>query len=229
MKVVVFDMDDTLYDEASFVLSGLRAVAELMFQQWGIPRKGALMAMQQTLARDGRGAIFDTTLRQYGHFSRKAVALCLNRYRGHIPKIQLYPDAKRALKRLRCYSLYVVTDGNPRVQRTKAQRLGLPSLVKQVVATWHHGRARGKPSPYVFSRIAKREGALPAEVVYIGDDPNKDFVGLKPLGFRTIRVTRGRFRDLRHSPAHEADCRIDTLDEVTEELFKRLETKKRLI
>jgi len=227
MKVVVFDMDDTLYDEASFVLSGLRAVAELMSQQWGIPKKSALATMRQTLVRDGRGAIFDATLLKYGQLSRRAVALCLNRYRTHTPEIRLYPDAMRALKRLQCYSLYVVTDGNPRVQRSKAQSLDLPSLVKQVVATWHHGRARGKPSPDVFRRIARRERALPAEVVYIGDDPNKDFVGIKPLGFRTIRVMRGRFRDLRLSPAHEADCRIDTLDAVTEELFKRLERSKR--
>ena len=227
MKVVIFDMDDTLYDEASFVLSGLRAVADFMSRQWGIPQKGALTAMRLTLARDGRGAIFDATLKHYGHFSAKAVRLCLNTYRAHTPKIRLYPDARRALKRLRGYSLYVVTDGNPRVQRSKALALGLPSAVKQVIATWHHGRAQGKPSPYLLNRIAKREGALPGEVVYIGDDPNKDFVGIKPLGFRTVRVMRGRFRALRLPQAQEADRRISTLDEVTDALFKRLEKSKR--
>jgi putative hydrolase of the HAD superfamily len=227
VKVVIFDMDDTLYDEASFVLSGLRAVADFMSQQWGIPERGALMSMQQTLARDGREAIFDATLKQYGHFSRKAVSQCLNRYRTHAPEIRLYPDARRALKRLRCYSLYVVTDGNPRVQRNKARALNLPLAVKQIIATWHHGRSHGKPSPHLLNRIAKREGALPHEVVYVGDDPNKDFVGIKPLGFRTIRIMRGRFQALRLQPAYEADRRIATLDEVTEELFKRLETTKR--
>jgi putative hydrolase of the HAD superfamily len=227
MKVVIFDMDDTLYDEASFVLSGFNAVADLMDRNWGIPRKGALSMMRQTLVHEGRGAVFDRTLRHYGRFSKKAVALCVSRYRSHNPNIRLYADAKRALKRLQSYSLYVVTDGNPRVQRAKAQALGLPFLVKRVFASWHHGRALGKPSPEIFNRIARREGALPEEVVYIADDPNKDFVGIKPLGFRTIRIMRGRFQKLRLSLSHEADCRINTLDEVTSKLFQQLEMPER--
>jgi putative hydrolase of the HAD superfamily len=229
VKVVIFDMDDTLYDEASFVLSGLRAVADFMSRQWGIPRRGALSTMRRTLAREGRGAIFDAALKQYGHFSKQAVTSCLNRYRSHDPEIRLYPDAKRALKRLDCYSLYIVTDGNPRVQRSKARALGLPSLVKQVFVTWHYGRSHGKPSPILLNRIAEREDALPSEVVYIGDDPNKDFVGIRPLGFKTLRVMRGRFRDLRLPPAYEADRRIATLDDVTQELFKQMETPKRFV
>jgi putative hydrolase of the HAD superfamily len=228
VKVIVFDMDDTLYDEASFVVSGFRAVADMMFQQWGIPRKAALMTMRRTLAQDGRGAIFDTVLKEHGHFSMKAAGLCVNAYRCHTPQIKLYPDAQRALKRLQCYSLYVMTDGNPRVQRAKARALGLPPRVKQVVATWHGGRAQGKPSPAMIERIARREGVLPHELVYIGDDPNKDFVGIKPLGFRTIRVMRGRFRDLRLARTYEADCHIATLDEVTAEMLKQLETRKGL-
>ena len=31
-------------------------------------------------------------------------------------------------------------------------------------------------------------------MVYVGDDPNKDFVNLNPLGMKTVRVLTGRFK-----------------------------------
>ncbi|MNB88558.1 hypothetical protein D3C75_355750 [compost metagenome] len=52
-------------------------------------------------------------------------------------------------------------------------------------------------------------------MVYIGDNPLKDFVGIKPLWVRTIRVRRGMFQDVEaENGKFEAEYEIDSLYEL---------------
>jgi len=53
--VIVLDLDDTLYDELSFVKSGFKSVATWLFQNFLIPPEESLSFMLQELARKGRG------------------------------------------------------------------------------------------------------------------------------------------------------------------------------
>ncbi len=82
---------------------------------------------------------------------------------------------------------------------------------------------RGNPSdPHVFDLICRREGLTPDQVIYVGDNPRKDFVGIKPLGFRTVRILRGNYAHLAADAAHEAHRRIHSLDELTSEFIGAL-------
>ena len=58
-------------------------------------------------------------------------------------------------------------------------------------------------------------------MIYIADDPNKDFIGAKGLGIVTTRVYQGRFTDLGLSKLYEADYRVDNILE-TEELLNNI-------
>ncbi|MBC8490807.1 MAG: HAD hydrolase-like protein [Bacteroidetes bacterium] len=65
----------------------------------------------------------------------------------------------------------------------------------------------------------------PAEnIVYIGDNPNKDFIGIKPLGFKTIRVLTGNHRFEKLDNMHEAHLSINSLDEIDNQLLRKLGT-----
>ncbi len=46
------------------------------------------------------------------------------------------------------------------------------------------------------------------DIVYIGDNPNKDFVNIKKLGFRTIRVLKGMFSNSNKETKFEAELNI---------------------
>jgi putative hydrolase of the HAD superfamily len=52
------------------------------------------------------------------------------------------------------------------------------------------------PPPIVFIRFYKWENAIPQDLIYIGDNPKKDFVNLKKDGFRTVRVMTGEHKDI---------------------------------
>lgn len=210
----VFDLDDTLYDEFTFVKGGFHAVAYFLSHLLQIDQKILYGEMLNILRRDGRGKVFDTLLKQHGLAASSLSRECLKIYRTHSPKLTLYSDAKRCLKKYQKHPLYLVTDGHKDVQTAKIQALDLNNIMRHCFVTRNYGLKHEKPSPYCFLKICQKEHMAPQNIVYIGDDPSKDFVGIKPLGFQTVRLLRGRHKDIKMPREYEADRTILTLDEL---------------
>ncbi len=209
--IVAFDLDDTLYPERTFVESGFRAVAEHLHRRWQLDPDEALRRMHETLSSNGRGRQFDDLVDHFELGRRQSVAELVRIYRRHEPDIEPYPEAVGALDRLRDHRLYLVTDGHRIVQANKLAALGLADRFEHAYLTHRYGIAHRKPSTYVFELICRRERCRPADIVYVGDDPTKDFVGLRPHGFRTIRVMTGRFAKTHAQPGHEAEREVATM------------------
>ncbi|WP_035567148.1 HAD family hydrolase [Hymenobacter sp. IS2118] len=222
MPVLVFDLDDTLYPELSYVHSGFRAVAAMLSPLLAVPAETLAASMIAEEATQGRGQVFDNVLRQHDRWSKILVVTCLRTYRQHQPTLALYPDAARCLARFAAEPLYLVTDGHKEVQARKVAALDVPARVRHAYLTNRYGRHRAKPNPHVFQLICQREDVAPDQVLYVGDNPRKDFVGIKPLGFKTVRILRGNYAHLEADAAHEAHRRIQTLDELTEEFLTSL-------
>jgi putative hydrolase of the HAD superfamily len=211
--VVVFDLDDTLYDEGTYVASGFRAVSQFIAARHGHTPEHVFKDLESALVRHGRGKVFDVVLSGLGCDSAREVARCVAVYRRHRPEIALWPAADACLARLADQvPCYVVTDGNKRVQWGKLKALGLLSRVKRCMPTHQYGIQHAKPSPWCFMKIAAMERVSPRDVVYVGDNPRKDFVGLKPLGFRTVRVRTGALRLEGADARHEAEVSIPSLE-----------------
>lgn len=209
--ILVFDLDDTLYDESRFVESGFRAVARFGKQQFGWDEQDSLAQMMKTLAREGRGAVFDRWLAAHGRHGKALVATCVKAYRHHKPTLSLFPEAASLLPSLSAYPLYLVTDGHKIVQANKVEALGIAPLFRKCFITHRYGIRNAKPSPYCFELIRRREKADWRQIVYIADDPSKDFVGLNPLGAQTVRVLTGRHRHVTAKPGFEARHTIPDL------------------
>ena len=92
--------------------------------------------------------------------------------------------------------------------------------MKKCYLTSNYGLNNAKPSPYCFLKICNLENVRPNEVVYVGDDPNKDFVGIKPLGFKTIRVLKGRYSNLRKTKKYQSNIVINSLRELNPKLLR---------
>jgi putative hydrolase of the HAD superfamily len=224
--ILVFDLDDTLYNELTFVKSGFQAVARFLEEKCAIPAEAGFDYLWRELPK-GRGRLFDQLLHEYGLYSQKLVAACVAVYRRHVPVIKLDPDAKACLERFAAVPKYLVTDGNKVVQRSKIKALRLESQFRHCLVTHCYGVKHAKPSPYCFLKICERERVRPAQVIYIGDNPHKDFVGIKPLGFRTVRVMKGLHKTVEKPPEYEAEIRIASLEELTEEFLDELEIRPR--
>lgn len=202
--ILIFDLDDTLYRELDFVESGFQAVAKYLELQDGIPAARTYESLLFFHNRDGRGRIFDDLLHAEGIFTQKLKRKLIAEYRKCSANLQLLSGVPEMLKSLnKQYPLYLVTDGNKFVQARKIEALKLDKYFKKIFITHRYGMSSAKPSLNCFQKIKKSEGVGWGEIIYVGDDPTKDFVSLNAVGARTIRVLQGRFAH------HKADSKFD--------------------
>lgn len=219
--VLIFDLDDTLYDEITFVRSGLRAVAQYGMDTFGWPVDESFQLMNTVLKQEGRGYVFDRWLASHGQTSKALIARCVHIYRHHIPILQLAPAAQAILTHYQGVSpLYLVTDGHKIVQRNKVDALNLWPQFRRVLITHRFGIQHAKPSTHCFELIRQAEKCRWDEMVYVGDNPAKDFVNLTPLGVLTIRVLTGEHRNVSAKANHNAKVTIPDLTALPEVLSK---------
>lgn len=213
MTILIFDLDDTLYLEENYAASGFEAVSDFVHTEYHIPREISLGILLSALHSGERGNAFQK-LSFTCKLPKKAIRECLSVYRGHKPKINLDDSTKLVLKNYAKFNKYVVTDGNKVVQKRKVDALELNRFFEYSFVTHNFGLKAAKPSIYCFNRIREMESVEWVDLVYIGDDPKKDFVNLKPLGVKTIRVMTGRYSSLEVSKDFDAEYRISNLNEL---------------
>lgn len=178
IKTIVFDLDDTLYSEKEYIRSGFKAIGDSFSDHTDIQEK-LWMAFE-------KGEVpIDSVLYREHIFSEELKMQCLNLYRSHVPDIHLYEDAEKLLKRLRDegYQLGIITDGRPEGQRAKIKALQLENLVDEIVVTDEIGGVRfRKPNDIAFRIMKEKLGCDFEEMMYVGDNPQKDFEAPKKLG-----------------------------------------------
>jgi putative hydrolase of the HAD superfamily len=189
---LLIDLDDTLYDERSYVDSGFRHVATIASARCGISAQDAFAFLQDHLRAQGRGRLFNSLLLAHGlPDTPDDVASLVEAYRTHRPTIGLAADVQQTLRELRRrFLIAVVTDGLGLMQRRKVEALGLSGITDTIVYCWEHQHP--KPSPEGF-RIAVNRLGNPAVAAIIGDDVGRDLPAAVALTVPFIRVRTGRF------------------------------------
>ena len=215
--ILIFDLDDTLYVELSYVLSGLEAVAQYGENKFELEKKKSLEIMKKELAQNGRGKIFDAWLNENKLLNTARVKECVRVYRNHDPKIQLTSDAINIIKTYKeqC-PLYIVTDGHKIAQAKKVNALNIAQYFKKIIITHRYGIKNTKPSLYCFNVIRKAEKCEWEDIIYIGDNPRKDFVNLNAMGALTIRVLTGAYATLSVDERFDAKITVKNLSDIKE-------------
>lgn len=213
MRALIFDLDDTLYRERDFVMSGYRAVAQYMSARCRCSFEDAFSCMSRLFDTEGRQSVFAGLLERFPDNSPsidELVAL----YRGHQPKISLCTGYRELLKELgRQYRIGVITDGLPYVQEAKVHALGLRDVVDKIIYTWTHGREKQKPHPCSFEMMLESLGADAEDALFIGDSLEKDCRGAHSVGmkFAEVRFPRSRERRCEHEICEGPEFVIETL------------------
>ena len=201
---IVFDLDDTLYPERDYISSGFRAVAASLGDRSPVDAGELYDLLWGNFLEGVRGDGFDRLLNQYPGIDA-AVADLVEIYRAHTPVLKLEKSVLDllGLLRERGYRLGIITDGYLDGQMKKVEALGLQSLVDDIVFTDNFGAEFWKPHPRAFEFLADTWNIPHERLTYIADNPLKDFVTPKKLGWQTLR--------LRH-PA-QLRCDIEPSDE----------------
>ena len=176
VKGIIFDLDDTLYSEKAYVKSGYKAVSDYL--------GGGYEDRLWSFFCAGQPAI-DELLKELGRESEKAHFLDV--YRSHKPNIHLYDGVAEMIEALkgRGVKVGIITDGRPEGQRNKLESLGLN--VDDVIITDELGGIQfRKPCDIAFRIMMTRWRLNPADIIYVGDNPVKDFQAPQQLGMRSI-------------------------------------------
>ncbi len=189
VKGVIFDLDDTLYSEKDYIKSGYKAVSEYLGggyedKLWGYFEFGKL-AIDELLKEIGREE------------ERNEV---LNIYRFHKPDIHLYTGIEEVLEGLRERGIKVgiITDGRPEGQRNKIEALNLAAHVDDIIITDKLGGIQfRKPCDIAFRIMQTKWRLHPNEIIYVGDNPKKDFQAPQQIGMRCIflKNKEGLYKD----------------------------------
>lgn len=179
-KVVVFDLEDTLYHEIDFLKSGYHAVADYLTKTVGIHN---LYAEMIEAYQAGEKDVFQKILDNYNLPIDKSKLLDV--YRCHLPQIHLDEMAKSVLGRLKgeCH-LALITDGRPRTKRNIINALGLSDYINWSDIYISDEVGHLKTAPYSFEKIMERYPDC--EYMYVGDNPAKDFLVPNRMGWITV-------------------------------------------
>ena len=217
-NAIIFDLDDTLYPERSYTMSGFRAVGDWSESHVGVPAHECFSELCAIFEQGHRRDTFDRWLASRSLEPDGRVEHMMAVFRSHDPDIALDDSVAALLRRLRDrHSLALVTDGYLEVQRKKVSALGIEPYFDVIVFSDELGRDAWKPSRRPFEAALERLGVQAIEAVYVADNPAKDFFGARGAGLATVRVRHddGVYGHLEaDSPEWAADAEIGDLSEL---------------
>jgi putative hydrolase of the HAD superfamily len=216
VKCVVFDIDDTLYLERDYAESGFEAVG-----RWAEAKLGVddFATRAWTKFKAGvRRTIFNEVLDEFGvEYDLDLIKEMVSVYRSHDPEIVLMPDAACCLDSLTDgFRLAGLTGGPLVCQKAKVKALDLDKRLDPIVYARQWGSEFDKPHPRAFEQFEALTGFSGGELIYLADNPHKDFTAPHALGWKTVRVQRaGSLHD--NVPSNEyVDLQVEDLNILTE-------------
>lgn len=189
IEALVLDLDDTIYLERDYVRSGFRAVAEHL-QEEGVATESAIFEfLWGHFSTGGRGDAFDRLIEECEVAADVAsVETLVAVYRSHVPRVGLAePEAFSKLVDAPI-QLALISDGWLTAQQAKFAALDLGEVFSVVAFTDEWGREFWKPHHRAFARIESELGLRGAELVYVADNPAKDFIAPNQRGWLTVRL-----------------------------------------
>lgn len=195
IEAVIFDLDDTLYDERQFVRSGHRAVSNYLAEKYGVNRESCYRLLSSIFSKQGRSNLFDSALQKLNIYNKETVQEMVRVYRNHLPKIFLFKEAQKLLLKLKeKYRLGLITDGALEVQKNKVKTLKIQDFFDVITYAVEYG---GKHSVEPFLATLKKLKVPASQSIYVDDNPLKGFSAARKTGIRTVRILTGPSKNLR--------------------------------
>lgn len=180
MKVVIFDLDDTLYKEIDYLKSAYREIASFLISEFEVEDAFDLMIKFYS---EGKNVFNELNT----HYNLSVpIEHYLKIYRNHLPTISLNEITYNTLAHLKNqgYAIGLITDGRIITQKNKINALGLLEYLDENLVVISEEFGFSKPSIEIFLYFQVK---FPnAEFFYVGDNIQKDFITPNLLDWKTI-------------------------------------------
>jgi putative hydrolase of the HAD superfamily len=206
IRAIVFDLDNTLVDFMKMKSDAVSAAIDGMIDAGlALPREAVRARIDAIYQQHGLEyqRVFDALLEsELGRIDPKILASGIVAYRrARGSALVLYPHVQMTLLELtkRAIKLGVVSDAPQAQVWLRLCELSLQHVFDAVV-TFDDTRER-KPGPAPFREVLRRLGVEPAEALMVGDWAERDVVGAKSLGMKTVFARYGDTFDTKESGA----------------------------
>lgn len=218
IKVVIFDLDNTLTDFMRMKESAIDASVDAMIDA------GLRMTADEIKAKiyqvyDEKGiefqGVFDQVLEELlGSIDHKVLAAGVVAYRrAKEAALVLYPHVRVTLTELikRGIRLAVISDAPRKEGWLRLCYLQLHHMFEMVLTFDDTGER--KPSPVPFQQVLHHFGIEPQEAMMVGDWPERDIQGAGQVGINTVFARYGDTSDIKDSGArYEIDDIIELVE-----------------
>ena len=195
IKVIAFDLDDTLWEvhpviiRAEKILSTwlLAAVPDLQYDVVNMRElRDEVLAENPNISyrlTDFRRQLITKAMIKSGFpksDSIRLASLAMGVFLNARNQVEFYEGALSTIITLAAkYQLGALTNGNADINK-----LGLADHFQFTFSAEQIGAP--KPAPDLFLKALSHTGCRPEEVVYVGDDPAKDVDAAKAVGLKTV-------------------------------------------
>jgi putative hydrolase of the HAD superfamily len=191
MKGIFFDLDNTLIDRASALEGYLQDLALRFPRVFG--ERAAQVSLRQldNFGYRDRPSFCRLAAERYPEVWRSSAEVWHDFATGLTRAVEVNPRVVALVERLaERFALAVVTNGSAERQREKLSRARLDGLFSTVVISEEAGAE--KPDPEIFESALAATGLQAEEVLFVGDDPQRDIAGARGVGMRTCWVSHHR-------------------------------------
>jgi HAD superfamily hydrolase (TIGR02253 family) len=222
IKAVIFDLDNTLVDFMAMKDAAIDAAVLAMIDAGlKVSREDAKKKIYEIYDEEGieDQRVFDKFLaKELGNIDYRIHAAGIIGYRrAREATLVLYPHVQLVLMELikRGLKLAVVSDA-PRLQAwLRLCQLNLHHVF-DVVITFEDTHKK-KPNPEPFKKALQQMGITAREAIMVGDWAERDIIGAKQIGMKTIFAQYGdRFQTIESGADYNIDDVMQILDIIEE-------------
>ncbi len=221
IRVAIFDLDDTLYDCLKQRVRAAHRYAAQAMARAGVPASAERIfrlrmkafRIDPQLKHVDRSVCEQLGVQDFPAMSRLAREAFFS---CPVGKLTLFRGARRVLRELhrRGVRVFVVSYGNPDVQRAKAAALGL-DREPAVERIFYADRDKIVTKDTAFAEILSITAAAPENVLVVGDRCSGEIRAGNLLGLHTVRLLGGEFAKLGPQGREERpDFQITRISEV---------------
>lgn len=194
IKIVFFDLDDTLYNSTDLSMKARKTAVEHMVSKGlEMDPAEAYTRLMRVVKRYGSNyeyhldRFFTDELKRPPDYRMISAAVIAYHHTKFV-NMRPYPHTVETILELRTrgYSLGIITDGLPVKQWEKLIRLGLDDFFVTVVISGDEGIGYNKPDPKVFAIALEKAGAKASEAVMVGDKLHSDIIGANRSGLTSV-------------------------------------------
>jgi HAD superfamily hydrolase (TIGR01509 family) len=206
VRVVLFDLDNTLYDHRHSLHAAVAALrrADRRLRRFAVGElaerdQAVLDRVHHDLVLTGKVSLTEARIERmrslYGSCGieigrAEARRLVQRRRRAYALSERAVPGSLALLRALRKRGLRIgiVSNNLVREQRAKLRRVGLAGLYDSLTISEEAGAI--KPDPRIFRIALARTAATPPEAVMVGDSWSADVEGARAAGIRAVWLDR---------------------------------------